>query len=299
MIAVIGTINWDRIQPFQGEPFESLGGIVYNVVALSYLAQGERICPVAWVGQDRQDLVMELFGRLGVDGAGISVHPGITNRVALRYITPGDREEILRSGSPELTWGMIEPFLDADLILLNFTWGEELDLRTVKRLQQEYQGTLYIDVHSLTLGTAADGRRFLRQVPRWREWVRGASIVQANLDEIACLTSIRPADPEEYRRALAIIMDAEVGSVLVTRGPEGVMVATTDSSGLVLHDIPAPPSDLGDATGCGDVFAAGCIAAYMQGKPLVEAAGYGVRCGSLCCTGRGIGSLEVLADRAH
>jgi sugar/nucleoside kinase (ribokinase family) len=65
--------------------------------------------------------------------------------------------------------------------------------------------------------------------------------------------------------------------VVVKRGPRGALARTPD--GVVEH--PAVPVDMVDATGAGDSFDAGFLAAWLAGEPLADALALACACGAL------------------
>ena len=86
-------------------------------------------------------------------------------------------------------------------------------------------------------------------------WIAGAGLLLPNRDEAAALSG--RADPAEAARALA----AHAGEVVVKLGAEGAL--WTDGAALVR--VPAQPVAGADTTGAGDAFAAGLLAARLQG----------------------------------
>lgn len=88
------------------------------------------------------------------------------------------------------------------------------------------------------------------------DWVRGVDALVPNLDEARVLTG--EDDPEIAARALA----RHVGEVVVTLGAGGAL--WTDGHDVVWADAPSGARVV-DATGAGDAFAAGWLAARHDG----------------------------------
>ena len=80
--------------------------------------------------------------------------------------------------------------------------------------------------------------------------------------------------------ALAGLFHSGVKAVVVTLGPAGAVVITSDSR----HDVPAPPVTAIDATGAGDVFNGVLAAELACGSSLEVAARVGVTAASLATT---------------
>jgi sugar/nucleoside kinase (ribokinase family) len=97
----------------------------------------------------------------------------------------------------------------------------------------------------------------------------------ALLEQLACCHAFLPNDVEAMRytrtdtpeAALAALADL-VPVAVITRGAAGVLAvdATTGETA----DIPALPVNVLDATGAGDVFGAGFVAATLTGWPLAD-----------------------------
>ena len=102
-------------------------------------------------------------------------------------------------------------------------------------------------------------------------WVRGVDILFANLDEARVLAD--GSDPLDLARALA----AYAANVVVKLGPDGSVWATPE----IAVRAPAVPVDpVVDATGAGDAFAAGVLAAWLAGSTPAECLQAGARLGA-------------------
>lgn len=92
--------------------------------------------------------------------------------------------------------------------------------------------------------------------------------------------------------AAQFLLDAGARCAVITMGGDGAGL-TNRSTELIR---PAYAVDAIDTTGCGDAFAAGFIAALVDGGSDEEALELGLACGSLVATG--LGSDAGLSDRA-
>jgi len=134
-ITLLGTITCDTIFQPQGGSSESYGGLIYSILPLAMLAvPGTIIVPVVNLGRDVESPVRAILSRhKQISQGGIRVVPERNNRVVLRYISEGEREEMQQGDLPPLTFEQIEPFLDADVLLVNFISGSDLSWRLFKR----------------------------------------------------------------------------------------------------------------------------------------------------------------------
>jgi len=115
----------------------------------------------------------------------------------------------------------------------------------------------------------------LRAAPGFLEWVRGADLLLANLDEArSLLPSVAPADGDTLARELTGAVDR----VVVKLAADGAVWA---QSGAVVARAPARPAVVVDPTGAGDAFAAGLLAAWLGGADPLDALREGTRLGAL------------------
>lgn len=121
-------------------------------------------------------------------------------------------------------------------------------------------------------------------------WVRRADVLFANADEAGVL--LGDGDSErllatDLAAALATRLDGRVdvgGTVIVKLGADGAVAAT--SRGAVV-EAPALMVDAVDATGAGDAFAAGFLAAWLMGNGLDQALASGAALGAQAVTSVG------------
>ena len=92
-------------------------------------------------------------------------------------------------------------------------------------------------------------------VDRFRKWTAGADLFLPNAHEAELLTG--RSDPEEAAKALS----EDYAEVVVTLGPDGSLWTDGDT---VRHH-PAGETVVLDTTGAGDAFAAGFLAAWLNG----------------------------------
>jgi sugar/nucleoside kinase (ribokinase family) len=107
----------------------------------------------------------------------------------------------------------------------------------------------------------------LRSAPDFLSWVRVADLVIANADEAQAL--VGSADP-------SVLAQATGGEAVVKLGPQGALWA--GPAGVTHFGI--EPVHVVDATGAGDAFAAGLLAAWSSGATPQEALAEGCRLGS-------------------
>ena len=92
--------------------------------------------------------------------------------------------------------------------------------------------------------------------------------------------------------ALAMLGDL-CPTVVIKRGADG---ASALLSGRRRYDAPAPAVSVIDTIGAGDAFAAGVLAAALEGRPIEEQLSRGVACGALSTTGAGSSANPTAAE---
>jgi sugar/nucleoside kinase (ribokinase family) len=101
----------------------------------------------------------------------------------------------------------------------------------------------------------------------------GADLCFPNVDEARALSD--RADPVDAARALT----AYYGTVIVTLGPAGCVVAQRDVEPLV---VAAPKASIVDPTGAGDAFSAAYLRGWLDGADPQLCARNGVEAGARC-----------------
>ena len=298
-IAVIGTINRDTILLLDGGRKESYGGLLYSILPLALLAEkGTEIFPVANLGQDVENPVKAIlccYPQISLEG--IRVVPQKNNHALLTYRSAGEREEVLEGGVPPLTSAQIAPFLDADVLLVNFISGSELSLETLRQAVADTSATIYMDIHSLSLGVDRRGRRFWRQIPNWQEWVARTDVIQVNRGEAQLLSGGDAESAEDMLSFSRMLMEAGPSVLLITMGSEGSLMVVAPGRETDLERFgPHPPPVVRDTTGCGDVFLAAFVVEHARSGDPQRASRYANKVAGAKCGLIGIEEIEALRE---
>ena len=287
-IGVIGSFVWDVIygRDPRSVPVEEWGGITYALSGLdAALPDDWEIVPVMKIGADLAPRARQFLGTLDHLAADASLMevPVPNNRVELRYYSDERRSEILTGGVPAWNWLALQPLLESsrlDALYVNFLSGWELDLATTQLVRRHFSGPIYCDLHMLAWAVQPTGLRTLRPIPNVREWCACFDLLQVNEDEMTMLA------PDPMALA-ATALHAGVRCLVVTLGKRGaVYFAAPDfdriddlrrarplgaSVGPVrtaLVPTDAVSAEIGDPTGCGDVWGATYFSRLLAGDNL-------------------------------
>lgn len=176
-----------------------------------------------------------------------------------------------------MTYNRVRPLLECDAILVNFISGQDIRLAALERLRKEYDGLIYMDIHSLTLGrkkTPGGVARFLRRPRYWRRYAACADILQVNRGEFELLAGCAFDRKTAYGFFTKELPSAQ--ALIVTLGSDGCLVVSRRGPKIIGRMVSSPPvRKVFDTTGCGDIFAAGFLIEYMKSENFIRAASEG------------------------
>ena len=262
-ISVIGSVMYDEIFPYKGERKESFGGVLYNILALARVfGRDATIHPVSKLGADHLPVIIEQYlqGLSNVQLQGIRINPEGTNQNTLRYPSPDRREERMTLRTPPVTFDELSPFLDADIMLINFISCSEIGLETLQQIRRHSRAFLFLDVHNLPRFVDADGHLRPKPLESWKEWVGCVNGLQCNEEELCLMMDQQLNSESEYQEALLKIVDAGATYAVLTLGSRGSMLVYKTGGACYGLTVPvAPVQQMADSTGCGDAFSAGFL----------------------------------------
>ncbi len=271
-ICVIGSINYNQIIMPDSEKREGLGGIIYNVLPLSFLFKEDvTIYPVTSIGDDRlEDVLNILKPYKNVCLTGIKINLDGTNLTQLFYRRGGQRDEILNLRSKQITYENVEPYLDADIILVNFITGMDLSLETIRKIRNNSDSCLILNVHALSLGIDSKGKRYLQPIKNWHQWIENFDVIQVNEHELNMLVNkMVRFRKRDFMKVATKILKIGPQVLLVTYEHRGARVVYRGENEYLYKWIPAIHLKIPiDPTGYGDVFTAGFIYGYVKYKDI-------------------------------
>ncbi|MGB2697470.1 MAG: PfkB family carbohydrate kinase [Candidatus Zixiibacteriota bacterium] len=298
-IAVLGTITRDTVIYPDSRKIESFGGILYNILALSYLGKRNvKIYPACNLGCDIYDSVLWILKKCkNVDIRGIRKVKRKNNHNFLIYDKKGNRDEISRNSVPELTYSQLKPFLNSDVILVNFISGKDIDLKTLKKLKKNTSALIFMDIHSLILGKGKSGKRFVKVPKNWLSFTGCADVVQCNFFEFSKLSNKKMDSSAKIKNFARSILRSGPQVLLVTNGKINGYVIQPGKNGVKVNRSIVPKiKKVKDLTGCGDVFSAAFLLSYLKSKDPVSSANFANSVATYKCRFPGIENLSKLTN---
>ncbi|HYA21911.1 MAG TPA: PfkB family carbohydrate kinase [Thermoproteota archaeon] len=281
-VTVVGSITKDFIWR-QGEKVRmSLGGILYNTIALSALMPNAVVVPVANVGRDIFDDCIKLLSRFAnVSLDGIRQVDKQNPRCYLNFVSG----KHFNDGSVvPVTLANLKKFLSADIIMMTFPTGHEMTLRSFESVRRKTNCPIYVDYHMLAHGGDQAGFSSGKGLRQWRNWIRAADFAQFNHFEAEHLfgESIETkSDVLSFGRELT---KKRTKAIVVTWGEKGSFVIHPRDGGLGCDHIASVKCAVViDTVGSGDVYSAGFIAQYLRSQDVLAAARFGSRAAAQRC----------------
>lgn len=115
-------------------------------------------------------------------------------------------------------------------------------------------------------------------------WDEGVYLLKPNLGELCFLAGKANLQPFEIETVAKEMLDkGKCEAMVVSMGAEGAMLVTTDLTKI----IKAPSVTRKSTVGAGDSMLAGIVHFLSQGRNIVEAATYGVACGTAATMNEG------------
>jgi hypothetical protein len=269
-IALVGHMCKDEIISSNGSLKAAIGGTAYNLAALASVMTSGRIIPICRLGNDMESLAKPLFSFSAlIDTSGVlsSANPNVIHR--LTYQQNGERAEWNSGKQSPLPLG--KHCIAADAILLNFISGSDVRLAELREFKKSYQGLIYSDFHSLSLGYSRDQIRYHRRHPFWREYISAIGMLQMNIGELRTIFGDSIISPDDVKKVVPQLHALGPVIINITMGNSGVIVS--ESAKGVLEHLKAVqiPQEV-DPTGCGDTFAAVFLCTYLNSRDTLKSA---------------------------
>jgi len=286
-ITVIGSLNMDLVvrTPRMPAPGETVIGSDFRTIpggkganqAVAAARLGAQVSMVGRVGDDDfGHAQIRNLSSLGIDTSGIIVDEEEATGIALITLdASGQNSIVLAPGA-----NMRLTTADVDAVRQTLASSHILCL--------QLESPLPVVRHAISLAHDYDVQVVLNPAPAPKapldpEMLRWVDYLIPNEIETSILTGIEITNMENAERAAKALLDLGVGTVILTLGPRGALVATPE----YVRAIPAYKVGVVDTTAAGDAFVAGFSVALAEGKDLPEAVRWANACGALAVTALG------------
>ncbi len=303
-LAVLGTFIRDTIITLDKQHIESIGGLYHSVACLASLASPDTtLHPLCYVGDDFYGTLTQALAALGPH-----VHFDLLRRVSqpntavtLIYRSAEGRDEVTTPPMAPINKNDIAAVAQHEAVLVNLITGEDIELEALQHLKapREAGPLVYLDFHSRALGIDPEGRRYYREVPDWRTWMRAIDMLQVNEMEAATLAGSRNAlSDDELIKFGASLVGEFLSACHITLAGRGSLLFYRRGSELLHRHLP-PQENLHpvDVIGCGDAFGAAFLTHFLEHGDHVAAARFANTIAGLNSTF--MGSLTPEKFRTH
>ncbi|MFQ5400359.1 MAG: ribokinase [Anaerolineae bacterium] len=295
-IVVVGSLNMDLIcraphipapgETVLGQQFSTAAGGKGANQAVAAARLGAQVAMVGRVGGDLfADQLLDNLTAAKVNHTHVLRDKQATSGVALIVVDEAGQNSIVVApgANARLTPANVEAAEEAikgvDLVLLQL----EVPLDTVCRAAQiARQHGVKVILNPAPAQPLPDGLLAL------------IDILIPNESETALLTGMPTGSQAEIETAAARLRQSGIGTVILTMGERGALLAREGES---IQFAPFVPAYVVDTTAAGDAFVGGFATALAEGKSIVDAVPWGNAAGSLAVTR--LGAQPSLPTRAE
>jgi len=237
------------------------GGIFYSLLGVNSLAgAGDEIFLLTGLNPNSS----QLFGHLYSKANGTFIHKiDQMPEVLLKTSAEGEREEIYKNLSSQLSIEAVNNWNMFEGILINMITGFDISLNQLKSIRKNFKGIIYFDLHTLSRGVGAGMKREFRPVPDISQWLSNIDILQCNESEIKTLVQNRSES-----ESAAEIISYGVNVVIITKGDKGAELYYSGSGAVKSYFAEAVKINALNKVGCGDIFGAAFFYSYISTQNL-------------------------------
>ena len=281
-VTVVGSLNMDLIarSPRIPRPGETIIGGDFHTApggnganqAVAAARLGARVSMIGRVGRDAfAGPLLDNLSAAGVDHTFVIQDSEAATGVALIVVDDaGENSIVVASGanmrlSPADVDGAEAVIADADALLLQL----ESPLKTVIRAAEVARA------HGVTVILNPAPARSLPA-----ELLAMVDVLIPNESETSLLTGLPVSNQAEAETAATALRELGVGTVILTLGERGALLAREEEA----EQVPAFEVMPVDTTAAGDAFVGGFTVAMAGGQPLAEAVRWGNAAGALATT---------------
>jgi sugar/nucleoside kinase (ribokinase family) len=232
------------------------GGIFYTASALNYIKDpGDEIVLLTAVEKENFSLFSNLYDKFNKNYfQDVDSMP----KVFLKIHKQDERDECYNKVTENLKIN-IKNLDSFDGILINMITGFDISLEQLISLRKSFKGLIYFDVHTLSRGLEADGKRSFRVIPDFFRWAGLLDIIQVNQHELFTLS-----DKKEQMDIVSEILNTGTKYLILTMEDLGARVYYLENGQINSLFKPANKIEVKNKIGCGDIFGAVFFYAYLK-----------------------------------
>lgn len=231
------------------------GGIYYTASALNYYKnQDDEIKLLTAIEKGNYELFSDVFD---IFDKNYFQKVNSIPKVFLKIHKINERDECYNKVTEnlEININNIESF---DGIIINMITGFDISLEQLINLRKTFKGLIYFDVHTLSRGLEADGKRAFRIIPDFLKWAQMLDIIQVNQHELFTLS-----DKKDQMDIVREILNTGTKYLILTMEELGARVFYLSEGEINSIFKPAIRVDVKNKIGCGDVFGAVFFYSYL------------------------------------
>ncbi|MCK9211757.1 MAG: carbohydrate kinase family protein [Ignavibacteriaceae bacterium] len=262
-ILIIGHTVEDHIV-FHGEEQEvKPGGIFYSASGFHFLKDAEdEIYLCTSIQKDNYELFAFVYDQFKHD---YFSYVDKIPKIHLNVFEKKERHERYENITDKLTVPF-EALNKFDGIFINMITGFDINVEDLQQIRKNYNGPIYLDIHSLARGIDDNYRRDFRKIPEVKKWISSVDIVQANDHELFTLS-----EKISEKEIAEELLQCGAKIILVTKSAHGASVYTMKNGEVFSLSVPRIQIETKNKVGCGDVFGAAFFSSYIKDKNMEKA----------------------------
>jgi len=236
------------------------GGIYYTASALNYLkAPGVEIVLLTANEKENYGLFSNIYKNFDKN---YFQNVDSIPKVFLKIYKQDERDECYNKVTENLNIN-IENLDSFDGILINMITGFDISLEQLISLRKSYKGFIYFDVHTLSRGLEADGKRNFRTIPDFTKWAEILDIIQVNQHELLTLS-----DKKDQADIVREVLNTGTKYLILTMEELGAKIFYLENGEINSVFKPANKIEVKNKIGCGDIFGAVFFYDYLINRDI-------------------------------
>jgi len=200
--------------------------------------------------------------------------------VILKIHTTKERDEEYKNLTHKLNIQKLLTFKKPlDGIYLNMITGFDVSSSDLKKLKENFNAPVYIDLHSLTRGIDENKRRFFRLIPDINDWLNSVDFLQVNEHEINSIYN--------SKNELDIVnfaLSHNIKALIKTMGNKGAKIYFKENDEITFAFVSAVKVNSVNQVGCGDAFGVSFFYSYICNRDLIKSLKFANKTAALVST---------------